>query len=137
MQYLQQLSVLLESLHALPAAALLSRRAAVALLLGPSPLRPKEVYMVRFSGNEDPTTTSSSGSGSGACLGGSGGARAKPARPAGPEDLRQISTAGKRLLRAVIVNGAAIDEWAEVAGEHHPVPLGNGMLAVGRLFILS
>ncbi|GBF90635.1 hypothetical protein Rsub_03207 [Raphidocelis subcapitata] len=105
-KYLQQLSALLESLHALPAAALLSRRAAVALLLGPSPTRPKEVYLVRFSGAEG---LAASGGGGG------GGGNAELAQPLGPEALRQIATAGKRLLRSVIVHGAALEEWADVA----------------------
>jgi hypothetical protein len=47
-QYLQQLSCQLDALKALPLSTLVQLRAPVVVLLGPSPLRPKEVYAVRF-----------------------------------------------------------------------------------------
>ena len=49
LQYMQQVCSQLEALQALPLEALLQLRAPVAILLGPSPLRPKEVYLVRVS----------------------------------------------------------------------------------------
>lgn len=47
-QYVQQVSSQLEALRALPLEALVQLRAPVAILLGPSTLRPKEVYVLRF-----------------------------------------------------------------------------------------
>ncbi|KIZ06723.1 hypothetical protein MNEG_1232 [Monoraphidium neglectum] len=102
-KYLQQLSCQLDALKALPLSTLVQLRAPVVVLLGPSTLRPKEVYAVRFV---------APGSGGGAQQGCQHSAEQQQAP--GPS-AKELASAGKRLLRALIVQGGAIEEWTNVA----------------------
>jgi len=103
-KYLQQLASQLEALHTVPLEPLLRRGAAVAVLLGATPMRPKEVYMIRFS-SEDGTPERAAA--------GLAATRMQQQQPTHAQ-LREVATAGKRLLRTVIVEGGAFEEWADV-----------------------
>jgi hypothetical protein len=101
-QYLDQLHSQLGALGAAPLAALARRGAAVALLLGPSPLRPKEAYLLRFVA----AGGGGGGGGGGGCahhagaLGGPGAGGML--RPRGPVVLRPRARShgfGPRLAR--------------------------------------
>ncbi|KAI8468090.1 MAG: hypothetical protein J3K34DRAFT_460059 [Monoraphidium minutum] len=96
-KYMEQLASMLAALRGLPLRELLSARRGVALLLGPTPLRPREVYTIRFS----------AGGGGGGSGGGGGGG--------GEPGAREVASACKRLLRNLIVQGAAIEEWVDIA----------------------
>ena len=114
-------------LRALPADALLRRRARVLLLLGPSPLRPREAYSIGFAlpGDGDAAGDGDGGDGGGGGSSSAGrqqqqqhaAAAAAAAPPPPPPDaalLKEVATAGKRLLRSLIVQGGEIEEWADV-----------------------
>jgi hypothetical protein len=129
-QYLQQLSSQIDAIHDLDLAPVLRHGGAAALLLGPSPLRPREAYVVRFE-----VPGAGDGMMHGAAMHGAAmqqqQQQQQPRRQLIPQQLKEVGTAGKRLLRSVIVEGSAIEEWMDVSGERGRCQR-EGVLACGR-----